>query len=86
MESKVRSKEIKPVSTGNARLDKIFNSGMLNRTVFATQLFSTNKIGASQYLYKKLHRLEGQSFNKNDTEKSLKIIDYVFNDNCMTNI
>lgn len=62
-----------PINTGFTNIDRLLNSNIINRTELARRMYPTNK-QAGQYLYKKLNRLERQSFTTEDRNKLETII------------
>lgn len=64
-----------PVNTGFKQIDQLFNDNIVNRTYIAGQMFpGMQPITAKTYLYKKLYRKEGQSFNTTDRNKVVTIL------------
>lgn len=63
-------------------IDKIINSPLINRNALARLMYPgmNSKTGPGQYLYKKLHNKEGQSFGYADKEKIKEIFKDLFAD------
>lgn len=63
----------KLINTGFTTVDKALNSGIINRNALAALMFPTNS-NPGQYLYKKLHRKEGQSFTTSNRKEFENIL------------
>jgi len=61
--------------TNDPGLDKAFAAGLVNRTNLAALMWPGLKDkAAGQKLYKKLHRIEGQSFGQRDIDRCKKVL------------
>ncbi|HVW99692.1 MAG TPA: hypothetical protein VHA52_04500 [Candidatus Babeliaceae bacterium] len=62
-------------------IDSIVSHPLINRSELAARMFpAMSRIGASQYLYKKLNAKERKTFSDKDKQKILKIIKDLFAD------
>lgn len=67
------------LNTNDPVLDKAFMAGLVNRTNLAALMYKhLDRIAASKMLYKKLHGMERQTFNKTDITLCKKVLKEYF--------